>query len=134
MMLYPRIPHDKKKNIKLTLTDIGIIQRLAKLLSKKMLAEMFNVNHQTIRYHIDSEYRLKQMKRTATHNSKKWATNPTYREKQTRASNMFNKRKYNSRPEFKKYRHELYKKSIKIRSGRNNSKSRIRNSRINQGE
>lgn len=109
---YPRIPHDKKKSIKLKLDDIAKIQHLwesGTCKNLKQLAEMFKVTSTTIKYWVDAEYRENRNKMGSQWSAERWRSDPNFRRKKNNLRNEFKNNRYRTDPDFVKYYHSYPK-------------------------
>lgn len=78
------IPHDKKKNIKLTYSQIDEIKRMYNQgYSIGYLADFFKVWRNAIHYHVDEQFRAYILKRSIERTKWKWANDPEYRKEST---------------------------------------------------
>lgn len=78
---YPKTPHDKKRNTKLTLKEIEQIQKDFPFNPNyKLFAEKYHVSPLTIRYWVDPEYKEKTIKRTNIRNLERLKNDPEYRQ------------------------------------------------------
>ena len=68
LISYPKIPHDKKKNVKITLADKIEINKLihVKGLTTKQVAEMYRVSEHCIRYNTDPHLREREIESVTT--------------------------------------------------------------------
>ena len=82
-IIYPNIPHDERKNVKLKLSDIEAIQHLFHIekWTIPQIADRFKVTQSSIKYHLDPEYRQKHLDMSSQYNGKRWRTDEEYRKK-----------------------------------------------------
>lgn len=81
-IIYPRIPHDEKKSIKLKYDDIEKVKHLyhVEKWTVTEIADKFNVSFNCIKYHLDPEWRKEQLEKVKHINSERYKTDEKFRQ------------------------------------------------------
>jgi|SRR3972149_9875758 len=132
-MKYPQIPHDRKRSVKLTLTEIKKIKELYnKGETTSALGREYGVHYLTIRYWVDEDYKKHQNEKSQKNCMNRYYTDLSFQQqmKTNSSKNSLDRRK--RFPEIKKYHNfmakrykkpkEEIKKQHKIRYEKNSSK------------
>ena len=113
-IIYPQIPHDEKKSIKLKYDDIEKIKHLFYVEKWNILqiSDRFEVLPHAIRYHLDEEYKKKCI--MASKKCKdKYRQDKNYNKKQQKYLKEWTKNRKQTDKNFKKHYNFLTSKSVK---------------------
>ena len=109
-MEYPKIPHDKKKSVKLTIKEIEQIRKdFPTNPNLKLFAEKYNVSSKTIKYWIDEEWRIQQIHLAYIRHEKR-RINDNYRQKENTSQRTRRDVRIKNDVNFKKWELEYNRK------------------------
>ena len=112
MIEYPKIPHDKKKSVKLKNHDIEAIHWLfhVEKWTIPQIADRFNVTPYAIRYHIDPEFRQKRIQYMTDLWCRLYNTDKKFRMRENKRRQLDNQQRLKIDPLYKKYNFLLNQK------------------------
>lgn len=124
----PKTPHDQKKSVKLSLERIELLKKsYEKYHNYRLVGRIFHVNHKTVIYHVDENYRKESIK-TSTAKNKIRMNDTEYRDKINALKRKSNKARRDERPDIREWEKE-YKEEYKKRGGDEKKKEWISNNR-----
>lgn len=120
IILYPRIPHDKMKSVKIKLDDQIKMKHLIEIeyLSIKQVAELYNVSPDCVRYNIDPIFRRNCLDKNSARKRECYRTDPKFRENLKKRKKQLVNNRIESDSEFANY----IKIAKKLRSSSENGK------------